>query len=272
MGGKVLVPTQEAIQKLVSARLAADIAGVPLIVVSRTDADAATLITSDIDERDRPFIVSGERTSEGFYRVRAGVDAAIARAVAYAPFSDLVWCETSKPDIEEARQFAEGVHRHFPGKLMAYNCSPSFNWRMHLDDATIARFQHELGAMGYKFQFVTLAGFHSLNTIMFELAHGYRDAGMSAYAQLQGRELELEALHGYRAIKHQSFVGAGYFDEVTQAITSGQSSLAALRGSTEEEQFQERTPDFKDAESHHAAGSEPKPVSSPPELVPPPPR
>jgi len=266
------VPTQEAIQKLVSARLAADIAGVPLIVVSRTDADAATLITSDIDERDRPFIVGGERTTEGFYRVRAGVDAAIARAVAYAPYSDLVWCETSKPDIEEARRFAEGVHRHFPGKPMAYNCSPSFNWRLHLDDATIARFQRELGAMGYKFQFVTLAGFHSLNSIMFELAHGYRDAGMTAYAKIQERELELEALHGYRAVKHQSFVGAGYFDEVTQAITAGQSSLGALRGSTEEAQFQQKTPDFKDAEIHHVGGAELEPVTSPPQLVPPPAR
>jgi isocitrate lyase len=202
--------------------------------------------------------------------VRAGVEAAIARAVAYAPYSDLVWCETSKPDIEEARQFAEGVHRHFPGKPLAYNCSPSFNWRLHLDDATIARFQRELGAMGYKFQFVTLAGFHSLNTIMFELAHGYRDTGMSAYAQLQDRELELEALHGYRAVKHQSFVGAGYFDEVTQAITAGQSSLAALRGSTEEAQFQQKTPDFKEAEVHHGDGGEFEPVSPRPQLVPPP--
>src|SRR5512139_685066 len=206
MGGKVLVPTQEAIQKLVSARLAADIAGVPMLVVSRTDADAATLITSDIDERDRPFIVSGERTTEGFYRVRAGVDAAIARAVAYAPFSDLVWCETSKPDIEEARLFAEGVHRHFPGKLMAYNCSPSFNWRKQLDDVAIARFQRELGAMGYKFQFVTLAGFHALNYGMFELALGYRDHGMAAYSKLQQEEFAAEK-DGYTATRHQHEVG-----------------------------------------------------------------
>jgi isocitrate lyase len=268
MGGKVLVPTQEAIQKLVAARLASDILGVPTVIIARTDAEGATLLTSDIDERDRPFVQKGERTVEGFFSVKAGVESAVARAVSYAPYADLVWCETAKPDLEEARRFAEGVHKLYPDKLLAYNCSPSFNWKLHLDDAAIARFQRELGAMGYKFQFVTLAGFHSLNTIMFELAHGYRDTGMAAYSQLQQREFELQQLHGYRAVKHQSFVGAGYFDEVTQAITAGQSSIQALAGSTEEAQFQEKTPDFTEAEVHHVGGAELERVSPPPRLVP----
>ncbi len=268
MGGKVLVPTQEAIQKLVAARLASDIMGVPTVIIARTDAEGATLLTSDVDERDRAFLVKGERTVEGFFGVKAGVDAAIARAVAYAPYADLVWCETASPDLEDARRFAEGVHKLYPGKMLAYNCSPSFNWKLHLDDAAIARFQRELGAMGYKFQFVTLAGFHSLNTIMFELAHGYRDTGMAAYSQLQQREFELQQLHGYRAVKHQSFVGAGYFDEITQAITAGQSSIQALRGSTEEAQFQQKTPDFTEAEVHHVGGAELERVSPTPRLVP----
>jgi isocitrate lyase len=267
MGGKVLVPTREAVQKLVAARLAADVMAVPTVVIARTDANGAKLITSDIDERDRPFITGSERTPEGFYHVRSGIESAIARGLAYAPFADLVWCETAKPDLEEARRFAEAIHAKFPGKPLAYNCSPSFNWRLHLDEETIARFQVELGAMGYKFQFVTLAGFHSLNTIMFDLAHGYRDTGMSAYSSLQEREFELQKEHGYRAVKHQSFVGAGYFDEVTQAITSGESSVTALTGSTEEEQFQHKTPDFTEAEIHHVGGAELKKVSPSPRIV-----
>jgi isocitrate lyase len=266
MGGKVLVSTQEAIQKLVSARLAADIAGVPMIIIARTDADAATLLTSDVDERDRPFCTGG-RTVEGFFEIKPGLKAAIARAIAYAPYSDLVWCETSKPDLEEARLFAEGVRKVYPDKMMAYNCSPSFNWKLKLDDATIARFQRELGAMGYKYQFVTLAGFHTINTIMFELAHSYRDAGMAAYSVLQEREFELQRLHGYRAVKHQAFVGAGYFDEVALAITNGTTSMSALRGSTEEAQFQQKTPDFTEAEVHHVGGDELEKVSPPPRYV-----
>ena len=236
MGGKVLVPTQEAIAKLVAARLAADICGVPTVVVARTDAESANLITADIDERDRPFIEKRERTAEGFFYVNAGTDAAIARGLAYAPYADLVWCETGVPDLEQARVFAEGVHRQYPGKLLAYNCSPSFNWKKKLDDATIARFQRELGAMGYKFQFVTLAGFHALNFSMFELARGYRDTQMSAYVALQQAEFAAE-VRGYTATKHQREVGAGYFDDVTQVITSGTSSITALTGSTEEAQF-----------------------------------
>ena len=236
MGGKVLVPTQEAIAKLVAARLAADICGVPTVVVARTDAESANLITADIDERDRPFIEKRERTTEGFFYVNAGTDAAIARGLAYAPYADLVWCETGVPDLEQARVFAEGVHRQYPGKLLAYNCSPSFNWKKKLDDATIARFQRELGAMGYKFQFVTLAGFHALNFSMFELARGYRDTQMSAYVTLQQAEFAAE-VRGYTATKHQREVGAGYFDDVTQVITSGTSSITALTGSTEEAQF-----------------------------------
>jgi isocitrate lyase len=239
MGGKVLVPASEAINKLVAARLAADICNVPTLLVARTDAESATLLTSDIDERDRAFITSSERTSEGFFRVKAGLEAAIARGVAYAPYADLVWCETAHPDLHEAKTFAEGVHKHHPGKLLAYNCSPSFNWKGKLDDSTIARFQRELGAMGYKFQFVTLAGFHALNFSMFELARGYKDSHMSAYVALQQAEFAAEA-GGYTATKHQREVGAGYFDDVTQTVTAGQSSITALKGSTEEAQFKAR--------------------------------
>ena len=236
MGGKVLVPTQEAINKLVAARLAADVCDVPTVVVGRTDAEAASLLTSDVDERDRPFISSKERTSEGFFPVRAGIEQAIARGVAYAPYADLVWCETAKPDLHEAKLFAEGVHRRHPGKLLAYNCSPSFNWKQRLDDATIAKFQRELGAMGYKFQFITLAGFHALNFSMYELARGYRERQMSAYVALQQAEFAAEA-GGYTATKHQREVGAGYFDDVTQTVTAGTSSITAMKGSTEEAQF-----------------------------------
>jgi len=237
MGGKVLVPTQEAVQKLIAARLAADVLGVPTLVVARTDAQAANLLTSDIDPIDAEF-VTGERTSEGFYRVNAGIKQGIARGLAYAPYADLVWMETGKPDLEEARQFAEAMHAKFPGKLLAYNCSPSFNWKKHLDDATIAKFQKELGAMGYKFQFITLAGFHSLNYSMFDLADKYRQSGMSAYVELQEKEFAAEP-RGYTATKHQREVGAGFFDDVTQVITGGKSSITALKGSTEEEQFEE---------------------------------
>jgi isocitrate lyase len=236
MGGKVLVPTQEAINKLVAARLAADICGVPTILVARTDAESATLITSDVDERDRPFIDSKERTSEGFFHVRHGVESAIARGLAYAPFADLLWCETGVPDIEDAKRFAQGIHARFPGKLLAYNCSPSFNWKKKLSDAQIASFQRDLGAMGFKFQFVTLAGFHALNYSMFELARGYQGSQMSAYVKLQQEEFAAEK-NGYTATKHQREVGAGYFDDVTQTITGGTSSLSALKGSTEEAQF-----------------------------------
>jgi len=236
LGGKVLVPTVEAIQKLVAARLAADVMGVPTLIMARTDADSAQLLTSDIDPRDREFL-TGERTPEGFFRIHGGVKAAIARAVAYAPYADLMWCETSHPDLQEAREFAEGVHAKYPGKLLAYNCSPSFNWRKNLDDATIARFQRELGAMGYKFQFITLAGFHALNLAMFELARGYKDAGMTAYCRLQEKEFARETQYGYEAVKHQRFVGTGYFDAVTQVIAGGASSVTALTGSTEAEQF-----------------------------------
>ncbi|MBM5811757.1 MAG: isocitrate lyase [Gammaproteobacteria bacterium] len=236
MGGKVLVPTQEAINKLVAARLAADVSDVPTIVVARTDAEGSALLTADVDERDRPFIASAERTSEGFFRVRAGIEQAIARGVAYAPYADLVWCETAKPDLHEAQAFAAGVHRVHPGKLLAYNCSPSFNWKQKLDDATIAKFQRELGAMGYKFQFITLAGFHALNYSMFQLARGYRQTQMSAYVTLQQAEFAAEA-DGYTATKHQREVGAGYFDDVTQTVTAGTSSITAMKGSTEEAQF-----------------------------------
>jgi len=236
MGGKVLVPAQEAINKLIAARLAADVCDVPTVLIARTDAESANLLTSDVDERDRPFILPGERTGEGFFRVRCGLDLAIARACAYAPYADMLWCETGHPDLEEARQFAEGVHRRFPGKLLAYNCSPSFNWKKKLDDLTIARFQRELGAMGYKFQFITLAGFHALNFSMFELARGYRATQMSAYVTLQQAEFAAEK-EGYTATKHQREVGAGYFDDVTQTVTAGQSSVTAMRGSTEEAQF-----------------------------------
>ena len=239
MGGKVLVPTQEAINKLVAARLAADVCGVPTILVGRTDAESASLLTSDMDERDRRFITSKERTSEGFFPVKASLDQAIARGVAYAPFADLIWCETGKPDLQEAKEFAEGVHRQYPGKMLAYNCSPSFNWKQKLDDATIAKFQRELGAMGYKFQFITLAGFHAINFTMFELARAYRERQMSAYVEMQQAEFAAEA-HGYTATKHQREVGAGYFDDVTQTVSAGTSSITAMHGSTEEAQFKAR--------------------------------
>jgi isocitrate/methylisocitrate lyase len=237
LGGKVLVPTMEAIQKLVAARLAADVMGVPTLIMARTDADSASLLTSDVDPRDREFL-TGERTAEGFFGVRAGLEPAIARAIAYAPYVDLIWCETSHPDLEEARLFAEGVHAKFPGKMLAYNCSPSFNWKKKLDDATIAKFQKELAAMGYKFQFITLAGFHALNLGMFELARTYKQTGMSAYSRLQEQEFSSEAQHGYEAAKHQRFVGTGYFDTVTQVIAGGRSSVTALAGSTEAAQFE----------------------------------
>jgi isocitrate lyase len=235
MGGKVLLPTSTAVRNLLSARLAADVHGVPTVVIARTDADAATLITSDVDPRDHQFI-TGERTAEGFYYVKSGIEAAIARGLAYAPYADMVWCETSKPDLDEARQFAEGIHAEFPGKLLAYNCSPSFNWKKHLDDETIAKFQRELGKMGYKFQFITLAGFHSLNYSMFSLAHEYRDQGMSAYSKLQQAEFAAEK-DGYTATRHQHEVGAGYFDDVAQVLAGGTSSTVAMSGSTETAQF-----------------------------------
>jgi isocitrate lyase len=236
MGGKVLVPTTEAVNKLVAARLAADVCGVPTVLIARTDAESANLVTSDIDPRDVPFITSKERTAEGFFRIRAGLESAIARGLAYAPYADMIWCETGVPDIEEAKHFAEAIHRQFPGKLLAYNCSPSFNWKKKLSDTEIARFQRELGAMGYKFQFVTLAGFHALNYSMYQLARGYRTRQMSAYVALQQEEFAAE-VDGYTATKHQREVGAGYFDSVTETITAGTSSIAALKGSTEEEQF-----------------------------------
>jgi isocitrate lyase len=235
MGGKVLVPTFEFIQKLTAARLAADVAGVPAVLVARTDADSARLLTSDFDERDKPFL-TGERTEEGFFRIRSGIEIAIARGLAYAPYADLVWCETSKPDLNYARRFAEAIHRVYPGKLLAYNCSPSFNWRENLDDTTIAHFQTELGAMGYKFQFVTLAGFHALNLSMWELARDYKERQMAAYTDLQEREFAAE-LDGYGAVKHQSYVGAGYFDEITSVCGGGEASTLALKDSTEEDQF-----------------------------------
>jgi isocitrate lyase len=236
MGGKVLVPTREAIEKLVAARLAADVCGVPTLIVARTDAEAADLLTSDVDPNDQPFC-TGERTVEGFYKTKKGLDQAVSRGLAYAPYADLVWCETGKPDLKFARAFAEAIHAKFPGKLLAYNCSPSFNWKQHLDDATIARFQKELAAMGYKFQFITLAGFHALNHAMFELAHGYARRQMSAFVELQQAEFAA-AERGFTAVKHQREVGTGYFDAVTQTIQGAQSSTVALKGSTEEEQFQ----------------------------------
>ncbi|KAA0179869.1 isocitrate lyase [Cupriavidus cauae] len=235
MGGKVLVPTREAVAKLTAARLAADVMGVPTLVIARTDAEAADLLTSDIDDRDKPFC-TGERTVEGFYRTKAGIEQSIARALAYAEVADLVWCETGKPDLEFAKKFAEAVHAKYPGKLLAYNCSPSFNWKKNLDDATIAKFQKELGAMGYKFQFITLAGFHSLNYSMFNLAYGYARNQMSAFVELQEAEFKA-AEKGFTAVKHQREVGTGYFDAVTQTIEGGQSSTTALKGSTEDEQF-----------------------------------
>lgn len=236
LGGKVLVPTSEAIQKLVAARLAADVMGVPTLIMARTDAESATLLTSNIDPHDREFL-TGTRTTEGLFGVRSGIESAIARAVSYAPYADLIWCETSHPDLPEARRFAEGVLAKYPKKMLAYNCSPSFNWRKHLDDATIARFQRELGAMGYKFQFVTLAGFHTLNLAMFELARAYKFSGMTAYCRLQEKEFGCARDYGYEAVKHQRFAGTGYFDAVQQVVTSGTASTSALKGSTESEQF-----------------------------------
>ncbi|HEV8419941.1 MAG TPA: isocitrate lyase [Actinomycetota bacterium] len=235
LGGKVLIPTAQFIRTLVAARLAADVCGVPTILVARTDALSATLITSDADPADREFL-TGERTAEGYFRVRSGMGPVIKRGLAFAPYSDLLWFETSTPDVDEARTFAEAIHGEFPDKMMAYNCSPSFNWRQHLDDDAIARFQKELGAMGYRFQFVTLAGFHAINASMFELAKGYATEGMTAYVRLQEREFELEKL-GYSAVKHQREVGAGYFDEVALAISGDGASTLAMKGSTEEEQF-----------------------------------
>ena len=235
MGGKVLVPTPEAVQKLIAARLAADIMGVPTVVLARTDAEAADIVTSDIDENDKPFI-TGERTSEGFYKTRKGFDQALSRGLAYAEYADMVWCETGTPDLGFAKRFAEGIRRKYPEKMLAYNCSPSFNWKRNLDDATIAKFQRELGAMGYKFQFITLAGFHSLNYSMFELAHGYARSGMSAFVELQQKEFAA-AENGFTAVKHQREVGTGYFDEITQVVTAGKASTTALHGSTEDEQF-----------------------------------
>ncbi len=238
LGGKVLVPTKEAVEKLVAARLAADICGVPSLILARTDAEAANLLTSDVDERDRRFIVPGERTSEGFYRVNNGLDQAIDRALSYAPFADLLWCETKTPDLAEAKRFAEAVRKEFPEQMMAYNCSPSFNWKKNLSDADIAVFQRELGAMGYKFQFITLAGFHALNYGMFHLAKGYKERQMAAYVELQ--EAEFAAVEqGFTAVKHQREVGTGYFDAVTQTVVGSESSVTALKGSTEEAQFKD---------------------------------
>lgn len=235
LGGKVLVPTSEAVNKLVAARLASDVEGVPTLLVARTDADAATLITSDVDERDQKFI-TGERTVEGFYKVRNGLEQAIDRGLSYAPYADLLWMETSHPDLEEARAFAQAIHEKFPGKLLAYNCSPSFNWAAKLSESEMLAYRENLADMGYKFQFITLAGFHSLNTSMFKLASAYRDRGMAAYSELQQEEFSLQT-EGFRAVKHQSFVGTGYFDAVQNTVTKGQASTAALKGSTEEAQF-----------------------------------
>ena len=235
MGGKVLVPTQEHVQKLNAARLAADIMGVPTVLLARTDAEAADIVTSDVDANDKPFL-TGERTPEGFYRTKKGFEQALSRGLAYAAYADMVWCETGTPDLEFARRFAEGVQKKYPGKMLAYNCSPSFNWKRNLDDATIAKFQRELGAMGYKFQFITLAGFHSLNYSMFELAYGYARNNMTAFVELQQKEFAA-AERGFTAVKHQREVGTGYFDEITQAVSAGKASTTALHGSTEDEQF-----------------------------------
>ncbi len=237
LGGKVLIPTSEAVQKLIAARLAADVMGVPSLIMARTDAEAANLLTNDADSRDREFI-TGERTAEGFFRIRGGIESAINRAVAYAAYADLVWCETSKPDLLEARKFAEAVLTKHPRKMLAYNCSPSFNWRMYLDNETIAHFQRELGAMGYKFQFVTLAGFHTLNSSMFELARGFKARGMAAYCELQEQEFRSQREFGYEAVKHQQFAGIGYFDAIQHLITNGTASTTALDGSTEAAQFE----------------------------------
>jgi len=253
LGGKVLVSTTEAIQKLVAARLAADVMGVPTLIMARTDADSAGLLTTDIDPRDQKFC-TGKRTAEGFFEVRSGIEAAIARGLAYAPYVDLLWCETSKPNLEEAREFAEGIHAVYPGKMLSYNCSPSFNWRKHLSNEDIARFQCELGAMGYKFQFITLAGFHALNHTMFELAREYKTIGMTAYSELQEAEFASEREHQYSAVKHQRFVGTGYFDAVQNVISSGTASTTALAGSTEAEQFHEM-PLPPVAEPRHASAA-----------------
>ena len=235
MGGKVLVPTQEAVQKLIAARLAADVLGVPTVLLARTDAEAADIVTTDVDDNDKPFL-TGERTAEGFYRTRKGFDQALSRGLAYAEYADMVWCETGTPDLEFAKRFAEGIRRKYPGKMLAYNCSPSFNWKRNLDDSTIAKFQRELGAMGYKFQFITLAGFHALNYSMFELAYGYARNNMSAFVELQQKEFAA-ADKGFTAVKHQREVGTGYFDDVTQTVAGGKASTTALHGSTEDEQF-----------------------------------
>ena len=235
MGGKVLIPTQQHVRTLTASRLAADVMGIPTVLIARTDALGANLITSDIDDRDKEFL-TGERTSEGFYATEPGMATPIMRGLAYAPYADLIWCETSTPDLDEAKTFAEGIHAEFPDKMLAYNCSPSFNWRSHLDDETIAKFQKELGAMGYKFIFITLAGWHALNASAFDLAVGYTDSDMSAYVDLQDREFEMES-DGYSATRHQREVGAGYFDDVSTVITGGSGSTLALSGSTEEEQF-----------------------------------
>lgn len=237
MGGKVLAPSSEFLRKLVAARLASDVLSVPTIMVARTDANGAQLVRSDIDPIDKPFL-TGNRTVEGYFEIRGGLQLAIARALAYAPFADVVWCETSTPDLEEAREFSQAIHEKFPNKLLAYNCSPSFNWGLHMDDTALRTFQEELGAMGYKFQFVTLAGFHALNASMFELAQGYTKEGMAAYSRLQEHEFKMERELGYSAVKHQSFVGAGYYDEIQMVITGGETATTALKGSTEEEQFE----------------------------------
>lgn len=239
MGGRVLVPAGIFIEKLVTARLAADILGIPTILIGRTDAEGASFIRSDADPLDQPFL-TGERSHEGYFRLKGGIEYAVARARAFAPYSDMVWCETSKPDLGEAREFAQGVHEKFPGKWLAYNCSPSFNWKRHLDDKTIRTFQDKLGEMGYKFQFITLAGFHTLNASMFKLSQEYANEGMLAYSKFQEHEFELEDQHKYKALKHQSFVGAGYFDEVLTAITEGKTTTHALKGSTEEAQFSQK--------------------------------
>jgi isocitrate lyase len=236
LGGKVLIPTSAHIRNLIAARLAADVMGVPTLIIARTDAEAAKLLTSDIDERDKPFVLDGQRTSEGFYHVQNGIEPCIARAIAYAPYADLIWCETSTPDLAQAKKFADAVHKVYPGKMLAYNCSPSFNWKKKLDDATIAKFQRELGAMGYKFQFITLAGFHQLNFGMYELARGYQATQMTAYSKLQEAEFAAEA-HGYTATRHQREVGTGYFDAVSTVISGGQSSTTAMHESTETAQF-----------------------------------
>ncbi|RAW00949.1 isocitrate lyase [Pseudochryseolinea flava] len=240
MGGKVLVPTREAIDKLVAARLAADVLDVPTLIIARTDADAATLITSDIDDRDKPFIY-GQRTVEGFYHVRNGIEQAISRGLSYAPYADLIWCETSYPDLVQAKRFAEAIHEKFPGKLLAYNCSPSFNWAAKLSPDEMLHFRESLAALGYKFQFITLAGFHSLNTSMFELALAYTEKGMLGYSELQQREFSLQDEHGFKAVRHQAFVGTGYFDKVQEVVTAGSASTTAMKNSTEEAQFE--TPD-----------------------------